>query len=198
MKRMPRRLPLLLIAGLAILALAGCAGGNSVSQGDVAGAFGIQGGSGNVIDLTSHHYPVGNVSGTTLTGTHLDLTSLRGKVVVVNFWGSWCAPCRDEEQGFSQVARDTASKGVAFVGIDIRDSRASALAFDRSYHVPYPSIFDANEALALQFPHAIPASTPTTIVIGRNGDILAKVTGGLEYTDLRTLVQHVLKSEPFT
>jgi hypothetical protein len=72
MKWMPRRLPLLLTVGLAALALAGCSGGNSVSQGDVDGTFGIQGGNGNVIDLTGHDYLVGNVSGTTLNGSHFD------------------------------------------------------------------------------------------------------------------------------
>jgi thiol-disulfide isomerase/thioredoxin len=188
-----RRLSPLLLSGAIALAVAGCSGGNSVSQGDVSGAFGIQGGNGNVIDLASHHFQVGDVTGTTLTGTHLSLASYRGKVVVVNFWGSWCNPCRSEVQGFVQVANDYAAKGVAFVGIDIRDSRAAALAFDRQFHVPYPSIFDNSETLALQFPHAIPASTPTTIVIGRTGEIVAKVTGPIEYTDLRTLVQHVLK-----
>ncbi len=190
-----RRLCPLLLSGLIALAAAGCSGGNSVSQGDVNGAFGIQGGNGNVIDLASHHYRVGDVSGTTLSGAHLSLASYRGKVVVVNFWGSWCNPCRSEAQGLAQVATDYAAKGVAFVGIDIRDSRAAALAFDRQFRIPYPSIFDNTETLALRFPHAIPASTPTTIVIGRNGDILAKVTGPIEYTDLRTLVQHVLKRE---
>jgi thiol-disulfide isomerase/thioredoxin len=180
------------MAGLAVLAVAGCSGGNSVSQGDVGGSLGLQGGNGNVIDLAGYHYQVGDVSGTTLTGTPLDLKSLRGKVVVVNFWGSWCVPCRDEAQGFAQVARDDASKGVAFVGIDIRESRAAGLAFDEQHNIPYPSIYDTNEALALQFPHAVPASTPTTIVIGRDGNILAKVTGPIEYTDLRTLVNDAL------
>jgi thiol-disulfide isomerase/thioredoxin len=195
---MSRRLSHLLIAGLAVMALAGCSSGNTVSQGDVDGAFGIQGGNGNVIDLVSHHYQVGNVSGTTLNGSHLDLTSLRGKIVVVNFWGSWCSPCISEADGFAQVAKDYADKGVAFVGIDERDAVSNALTFERTHHIGYPSIFDKSETLALQFPHAIPASTPTTIVVGRNGDLLAKVTGGLEYTDLKSLVQHVLKIEPAT
>lgn len=184
------RLPRFLLTGLAVLAVAGCSGGSSVSQ-SVDGSLGIQGGSGLIV-LGSHHYQVGDVSGTTLTGDHLDLKSLRGKYVVVNFWGSWCVPCRDEAQGFSQVARDDAKKGVAFVGIDIRESQAAGLAFEQQHNVPYPSIYDDNEALALEFPHAVPASTPTTIVIGPNGDILAKVTGPLVYTDLRALVQDAL------
>ncbi|HWC36032.1 MAG TPA: TlpA disulfide reductase family protein [Mycobacteriales bacterium] len=189
-----RRLPQILLAGLVAVATAGCSGGSSVSQG-VDKSFGIQGGNGNVIDLASHHYQVGDVSGTTLDGHHLDLTSYRGKVVVVNFWGEWCSPCRIETQGFAQAAKDFASKGVAFVGIDVRDSKAAAINFDRQHHVPYPSIYDYGETLALQFPHAVPASTPTTIVIGRTGDILAKVTGPLEYTQLRSLVRHALSLE---
>lgn len=188
-----RRLSPLLLAGLTALAAAGCSGGSAVSQGDVSGAFGIQGGNGNIIDLANHHFQVGNVSGTTLTGAHLSLSSLRGKVVVVNFWGSWCNPCRSEAPGFAQVAKDFAAKGVAFVGVDVRDSLAAARTFDQEFHISYPSIFDSSERLALEFPHAVPASTPTTIVVGRNGEIVAKVTGPIEYTDLRTLVQHVLK-----
>lgn len=187
-----RRLPLLFAAGLVALVAAGCSGGNAVSQGDVSGAFGIQGGNGNVVDLAGHHYRVGDVSGTTLSGAHLSLASLRGKVVVVNFWGSWCGPCVAEADGFAQVATDFANRGVAFVGIDVRDSKAAAVAFVRAHRIRYPSIFDSGETLALQFPHAVPASTPTTIVIGRRGEIVAKVTGPIEYTDLRTLVQHVL------
>lgn len=187
-----RRLPLLFAAGLVALVAAGCSGGNAVSQGDVSGAFGIQGGNGNVVDLAGRHYRVGDVSGTTLSGAHLSLASLRDKVVVVNFWGSWCGPCVAEADGFAQVATDFANRGVAFVGIDVRDSKAAAVAFVRAHRIRYPSIFDSGETLALQFPHAVPASTPTTIVIGRSGEIVAKVTGPIEYTDLRTLVQHVL------
>jgi thiol-disulfide isomerase/thioredoxin len=191
---MIRRLPLAVVAGFAVLAT-GCSGGSVVNQG-VEKSFGIQGGNGIVIDLASHHFKVGEVGGTTLSGSHLDLAAYRGKVVVVNFWGSWCAPCISEADGFAQVAKDYAGKGVQFVGIDIRDSVAQGRTFERVHRVPYPSIFDSSERLALQFPHAVPASTPTTIVIGRTGEILAKVTGPLQYTQVRSLVQHALKLEP--
>ncbi|HVT64062.1 MAG TPA: TlpA disulfide reductase family protein [Mycobacteriales bacterium] len=191
---MPRISPLLLTGAIA-LAVAGCSGGSAVSQG-VEKSFGIQGGDGIVIDLASHHFQVGDVSGTTLEGQHLSLSDLRGNVVVVNFWGSWCAPCISEAAGFAQVAKDYAGKGVRFVGIDIRDSVAQGRTFERVHHVAYPSIFDSSERLALEFPHAVPASTPTTIVVGRTGEILAKVTGPLQYTQVKALVQHALKLEP--
>jgi thiol-disulfide isomerase/thioredoxin len=189
---MPRRLSQILATGLVALATVGCSGGSSVSQG-VEQALGLQGGNGNVIDLSGHDYPVGDVSGTTLEGRHLDLASYRGKVVVVNFWGSWCNPCIAEADSFGEVSREFASKGVAFVGIDVRDpSKAQALHFQQVHHVDYPSIYDESETLALRVPHAIPASTPTTIVIGRDGNILAKVTGGIEYTNLKKLVEDTL------
>ena len=125
----------------------------------------------------------------------LSLSSLRGKVVVVNFWESDCVPCREEAQAFNQVAKDDAAKGVAFVGIDDRDQKAGAISFDTVHHVTYPSIFDPTGSLALQFPHAEPASTPTTIVIDRAGDIAAKVSGELDYTHLVPLVNAVLREQ---
>jgi peroxiredoxin len=85
--------------------------------------------------------------------------------------------------------------GVAFLGIDDRDQLAAARTFERTHHVPYQSLFDRSGLLALQFPHAAPASTPTTIVIDRAGDIAAKVSGELDYTHLNTLVNAVLREK---
>lgn len=194
MVAMQRLLRRVLPAGALLLALAGCSGGSSVDT-SVDNSLGFQPGDGAVVFTSGHRYPVGDVSGTTLSGSHLSLASLRGKVVVVNFWESDCVPCREEAQAFNQVAKDDASKGVVFVGIDDRDQKAGAISFDSVHHVTYPSIFDPTGSLALQFPHAEPASTPTTIVIDRSGDIAAKVSGLLDYTHLVPLVNAVLQDK---
>lgn len=190
MEPMPH--PLRLLTGVLLLAVAGCSGGNVVDT-SVDNSLGFQPGDGAVVYSSGHRYEVGDVAGRTLAGQQLSLASLRGKVVVVNFWQSSCVPCREEAPAFNQVARDDAGRGVAFVGIDTRDVPSAARTFESVHHVPYPSIVDETGSLALRFPHAVPAATPTTIVLDRSGRIAAKVSGGpLIYTKLRGLVNAVL------
>jgi thiol-disulfide isomerase/thioredoxin len=191
---MKRLLRGVLAAGGLVLVLAGCTSGSSVDN-QAGSGLGFQLGDGAVVFNSGHRYAAGDVSGTTLTGQHFSLASLRGKVVVVNFWADWCGPCRGEAQGFNRVARDDASKGVAFLGIDERDALAQGKTFEVAHHVPYPSLFDNTGLLALQFPHAAPAATPTTIVLDRSGKIAAKVSGALDYTHLNSLVNAILREK---
>jgi hypothetical protein len=81
---------------------------------------------------------------------------------------------------------------VQFVGIDERDNRAAGENFERAHKLPYPSIFDANDAFVLDFPGAVPATTPFTVVINRQGQIVAKATDGLDYTHLKEMVEYGL------
>jgi len=111
---------------------------------------------------------------------------------VVNYWGTWCPPCRVEADAFGALAKTYASKGVSFLGIDERDNTNSALAFDRAHGVSYPSIFDEHDSLLLAFPGAVPSATPTTILVDSTGHILAKVSGAIEYTQLRSLLDRYL------
>ena len=105
--------------------------------------------------------PGPDISGTTLTGAHLGIAAWRGGPVVINFWGSWCAPCRAEAPVLARVARDTRSLGVRFAGIDIREGPAAGLAFERLHHVPYPSISDPGDLIAARFGAAAPVATPS-------------------------------------
>jgi thiol-disulfide isomerase/thioredoxin len=130
------------------------------------------------------------VSGPVVGGGRLALASYRGHVVVLNFWGSWCTPCREEAPGLSALATHFRASGVRFLGIDIRDSPVSAEAFMNDFRITYPSLNDPSDNLALDFRNTVPpAGIPTTLVISRRGRITARVIGGTTYNGLRALIQ---------
>ena len=133
--------------------------------------------------------PAPQLAGTTLTDSTLSLTSLRGKVVVVNFWGSWCPPCRAESPALQSVARSTAGQGVTFVGVVERDTKSNARSFVKGHDVTYPSIFDDDGSLAAIWPAA--AGPPYTFIIDRQGRIAARFLGGVTAEDLRAAVHKV-------
>jgi thiol-disulfide isomerase/thioredoxin len=181
-----------LLAALAVMAgVAGCAGTGNVDT-SVTGSLGYQQGDGNIVVYkTAHRSMVGDVSGTTLQGKPLSLSSYRGKVVVVDFWSDDCAPCFAEEPWFEALSKEFASKGVQFVGIDERDNRAAALSFERRFAMTYPSLFDRDDSYVLDFPGAAPPSTPTTIVLDPHGGIAARINGETDYTHLKELINDI-------
>jgi thiol-disulfide isomerase/thioredoxin len=132
------------------------------------------------------------VSGTMLTGARFELSADRGAVVVMNFWGSWCTPCREEAPSLAQLARRFPPPAVRFVGVDIRDDPASAEAFMRAFRIGYPSLNDPNDLVALDFNGTVPpAGIPTTLVIGRSGRIAARIVGPVSYDGLATLITQI-------
>ncbi|MBP2348977.1 thiol-disulfide isomerase/thioredoxin [Kribbella aluminosa] len=141
---------------------------------------------------------VPELRGQTLDGEQLALADLRGHVLVINVWGSWCQPCRKEAPDLARVARETAGRGVRFVGIDTRDNPAAARAFVRAFKVPYPSIIDDGHMM-LAFHGVIPVSAiPSTVVVDPAGKIAARVVGKTDYSTLRGLVDDVLDETPAT
>jgi thiol-disulfide isomerase/thioredoxin len=189
-----------LIAALTLLAVVvgtatGCTGTGAVDQ-SVGGSNGyVSGDAALTYVAVGHRHEVHGVSGKLLDGTHFDLAAWRGKIVVVNFWGQWCAPCQAEADSLQKVYADTHAKGVEFLGIDVKDDPASGRAFERAHHITYPSLDDPSNLLALRFAGMTPNATPTTLVLDRSGRIAARQSGEILYTQLRDLVAHVL-AEP--
>jgi thiol-disulfide isomerase/thioredoxin len=136
-------------------------------------------GDGVVIEIPADQRgkPV-ELSGETLTGDRLDLADRRGSVVVVNVWWAGCPPCRKEAPLLVDAADELAGGGT-IVGIDIRDSsKDNALAFERSFDVTYPSIYDPGSTQLLNFPPPFnPRDMPSTVVLDAQGRVAALIRG---------------------
>lgn len=141
--------------------------------------------------------PAPLLRGRTLDGEELFLASYRGKVVVVNVWGSWCAPCRAEAPDLRRAAIETRSRGVRFLGIDTRDNDAAARAFVREFDIPYPSLVDDDGSILLSLRDTVPAQAiPSTMVVDRRGRIAARVVGRVTYPTLTGLIDDLLAGTP--
>jgi thiol-disulfide isomerase/thioredoxin len=167
----------MLVAALAVTAAAAtaCTDTNGTNGKDYVT------GDGRVIEIDEgdRGEPV-EVSGESLDGDAVDLTDLRGQVVVVNVWGSWCPECRSEMPVLVD-ASDELPGGATLVGVDIREaSKDNALAFERSFDVPYPSLYDPGSETLLSFPSPFnPRDTPSTIVLDSKGRVAALIRGEL-------------------
>jgi len=114
--------------------------------------------------------------GPTLGGRVVSLTSYRGHPVVLIFWASWCGPCHDEQPALNTAYATWSPRGVVFLGIDLRDTTAPALAFQKQLKVPYPSIADTNATFAVDY--EIP-SAPALVFLSSQGKVADVVLGAL-------------------
>lgn len=177
----------------ALLSVALLGGGLAGCSRDSVGGSGDQGyvaGKGIITSLkVADRKRPGPVAGTTLAGRNVSLSDYRGKVVVLNVWGSWCPPCRKEAPDLVAAAKELGPT-VQFIGLNTRDlDPAPARKFVQEFGVQYPSIYDPNGKALLRFRGQIsPKAIPTTLVIDKSGKVAARVVGEVSKDTLLGMV----------
>ncbi len=193
MFKVKRRAVATVAAVVVVLLAAGLAVAFSGGDGRASDRQFVDGSTDAWIFARGHRPLAPDFSGTTLTGAPLKFSSYKGKVVVLNFWGSWCDPCRSEAPVLAVLSQQYSREGVSFIGDDVGDTPTNALAFTQSVGITYPSISDPGYQIAQEFGNAVLINdTPTTLVIDRTGHIAGVIYGSATYGELDTMIHDVV------
>ena len=182
------------VALLAALLLTGCSAGPDAVDVNNGGEFRFVAAtpSGEVIPVDDRA-AAPEFSGTLLGGGDFSSEELSGDVAVLNFWGSWCGPCRVETPEFQEVYADVRDDGVQFLGLNVKEtSEQFALAFVERFGIEFPSLYDPRGEVALAFRDYPATAIPSTIVLDRDGRVAAVYTGEVSQENLRRVLDLVL------
>ncbi|MGN6608822.1 MAG: TlpA family protein disulfide reductase [Jatrophihabitans sp.] len=179
----------------AVLSLTACTGSNAVDQ--------TAGGDFRFVTLN----PVGktipegsrkkaaDISGTLLDGGTYQLSEAAGKVVVLNFWASWCGPCQVESPQYDLMYRQNRDKGITFVGIDIKDDKSSAQSFVHDFKITYPILYDEPGRTALELGHLPTGGLPVTMVLDKQHRVAAVYAQKLTAGDLQPVLDRLAQEQ---
>lgn len=185
----------ILIAATAAVALiaGGCTAESDGLSSD--GSIGFEQGNGSILILSPDDRPTApELSGTTLDGDELSTADYSGQVIVLNVWGSWCAPCRKEAPALVAAAEELTD--AQFIGLNTRDlDMAPARAFVRAFNVDYPNLYDPEGALLLGFGQVPPKAIPSTLIIDAEGRVAARILGEITTATLVGVVEDVQGAE---
>lgn len=184
--RIPRLAGLVVAVGVA---LSSCTGDTNAVDINNGGQFRFVAATprGELIDVDDRGVAPA-FGGTLLDDEPFDSASLAGSVVVINFWGSWCAPCRVETPEFQEVYDEVREDGVVFLGINVKDGDQQARAFLTDNGITYPSLYDPRGEVALIFRDYPPSAIPSTILLDREGNVAAVYVGVVRQDDLRDAI----------
>jgi thiol-disulfide isomerase/thioredoxin len=136
-------------------------------------------------------------SGVSESGDSLSSDQLAGVITVINFWYAGCAPCRVEMPELIELQDEFLGDEVQFIGVNVRDTSETALAFARQINLNFPSVMDAKTgSVVLAFTGVVtPQAVPTTLVIDSEGNVSARVLGRIDKGILEELIKTVVREK---
>ena len=183
---MSKRIAIMLVTALLVAALLSLLGWASARSGGVPGGFLTNNTLGEVSVRTE---TAADFTVTTLEGDIFTLSELQGRVVMINFWASWCPPCRKEAVAFAQVYDEYQGEPVEFFGVDIWDREEDARDYVELYKVAYPNALDEGGGIAIDYGVM---GIPETYIIGADGKLKRKFVGPMNEERLRTVLNGML------
>lgn len=191
----PKRLVAIALAAATVFSLTGCANDSLANQYKSGDNKNYIAGDGTVSEFAKvNRLSAVKWSGKTESGATVSSDQLAGVAVVMNFWYAGCAPCRAEAPDLVALNKKYAGQKVQFIGVNVRDTADTALAFDRTFKIDWPSILDSSTgSVLLAFSGVVsPQAVPTTLVIDRDGKVAARILGRLEKGTLDALIKRVV------
>lgn len=188
----------LLAAGSALpltALLAAC--GSDVSAQYGGGDTGYVSGDGVAVEIppADRGEPV-DFTGTTYGDETFASLDVPPELLVINVWYAACAPCRVEAPHLAEISAEYADRGVQFVGVNTEDEAAAALAFEESYGIAYPSLPDhTGEILFALRGQVAPNAVPSTVILDRTGRPAARISGAIDPSTLRSMLDTVLAED---
>ncbi len=126
-----------------------------------------------------------------LEGAEIRLSDLKGKVVLLDFWASWCPPCRDEAPALGQVYRDLHGPGLEFIGVGVDENITGALGHIEEFGLEYPNVWDSDGLLAISYGVA---RLPVKFFIDSEGRVVERWEGPIDEADLRSALDALSSS----
>jgi peroxiredoxin len=170
------------VAMLVVVLLSGCYSGGGPKRS-------VDGGGGPAM-LTGA--PAVSFDVPTLTGGTDSLAAHRGSIVLMNFWATWCPPCKEEMPALEQLYRENRARGLVVLGIDQGESAATAGAFARAHGVTFPILVDADQQYASSY---VSIGLPTTVIVGRDGHVVKGIDGAQTLDQFRAVVGPLLAAK---
>jgi cytochrome c biogenesis protein CcmG/thiol:disulfide interchange protein DsbE len=140
--------------------------------------------------VTRVNRPAPDFSLTTFEGDTISLADLRGKPVIINFWASWCPPCRIEAPLIERTWRAYKDRGLMFLGINIQDRKEDALNYMQEFDITYPNGPDPAGEIAIDYGVS---GLPVTFFINKKGEVVRRWVGAIENSVLISSIEEIMQ-----